>query len=43
MASEAPTLRALWQEAHSRWPDQTRFDGIMGDASPTFPCSPPGV
>lgn len=33
MATEAPTLRALWQEAHGRWPDQTRFDGIMGDAS----------
>lgn len=33
MASPAPTLRALWDEVHSRWPDRTRFDGIMGDAS----------
>lgn len=33
MASPAPTLKALWDEAHARWPDQTRFDGIMGDTS----------
>ena len=31
MASPAPTLRALWEQVHARWPDQTRFDGIMGD------------
>ena len=33
MASPAPTLRALWEQVHGRWPDETRFDGIMGDAS----------
>lgn len=33
MASPAPTLRALWDEVHAAWPDQTRFDGIMGDAA----------
>lgn len=31
MASPAPALEALWAEVHARWPDQTRFDGIMGD------------
>lgn len=33
MASPAPTLQALWREVRDRWPDRTRFDGIMGDAA----------
>lgn len=33
MATPAPTLKLLWDEVHARWPDGTRFDGIMGDAS----------
>lgn len=33
MASAAPTLRLLWDQAHARWPDRTRFDGIMGDTA----------